>query len=393
MTGITSKPAISMSTPLADRSGAVYASASRAASGIGAMTAIIGWDIGGAHLKAALLRDGEIAAVTQRACALWLGLEHLAEGWRAALADFGVAPDLHAITMTGELAEIFPSRREGVAAICRVAAALAGGGEVRFYAGPLGFLEASKAVAAWEKVASANWHASAAWTGRHRPEALFIDIGSTTTDLIPVAKGKPAPRGYSDAERLEAGELVYTGVARTSLMALAAEAPFAGRRQRLMAENFATTADLYRLTGELAPEDDSYPASDGRTKSPADCRARIARMFGRDADDAPGAAWDLAARFFRERQLQLIGDAALQAISATEFPPQAPFVTAGAGHFLATELARRFGHAASHFAEIVPARAQAARQAGVCAPAVAVALLAQTDQRSRGSLEPPASSL
>jgi (4-(4-[2-(gamma-L-glutamylamino)ethyl]phenoxymethyl)furan-2-yl)methanamine synthase len=340
------------------------------------MANIIGWDIGGAHLKAALLRDGRVEAVEQRACTLWLGVEHLAEGWRAVMAQFGPA-DIHAVTMTGELAEIFPSRRDGVTAICGAVDELAAGTPVRFYAGPRGFLAAAEAVEAWSSVASANWHAGAAWAGRHWPDCVLIDIGSTTTDIIPVANGAPVPRGFTDAGRLETGELIYSGVVRTSLMALAAEAPFAGGRQRLMAENFATTADIYRLTNQLAPEDDSYLASDGRSKSAADCRARIARMFGRDAGEASDAAWDLAAHFFRECQLQSIGDAVAQVLSANgNAPAAAPFVAAGAGHFLVPELARRFGRSAEAFARSITASADVARKAGVCAPAVAVALLA-----------------
>lgn len=339
------------------------------------MTTTIGWDIGGAHLKAALLRDGRVEAVEQRACTLWLGAEHLAQEWRTVTAHFGTS-GAHAVTMTGELAEIFPSRRDGVAAICQAVEDLAAGAPARFYAGPRGFLTANEAVEAWPSVASANWHASAAWSARRWPDCVLIDIGSTTTDIIPIAGGAPLPRGFTDAERLEAGELVYTGVVRTSLMALAAEAPFAGRPQRLMAENFATTADIHRLTGELSPEDDSYPASDGRGKDAADCRARIARMFGRDASEAGDAAWDLAAAFFRERQLQRIGDALAQVLSAAAMPPAAPFIAAGAGHFLVPELARRFGRPTGAFASSIAAEPDVARKAGVCAPAVAVALLA-----------------
>jgi probable H4MPT-linked C1 transfer pathway protein len=339
------------------------------------MTTIIGWDIGGAHLKAALLRDGRIEAVEQRACTLWLGTEHLADGWRAMVAAFG-APERHAVTMTGELAEIFVSRKEGVAAICCMASELAGPAEARFYAGPRGFLPETEAALAWRDVASANWHASAAWVAARHPDALFLDIGSTTTDIIPIAGGRPVPRGYTDAERLESGELAYTGVVRTSLMTLGETAPFAGRMQRLMAENFATTADLYRLSGELAPEDDSYPASDGRSKSPEDCRARIARMFGRDLDEANVAGWDLAARLFRERQMLRIGEAAGQVLSGGVVSENAPFIGAGAGRFLAPELARRFGRHAEDFAATMPARDAARRKVGVCAPAVAVALLA-----------------
>ena len=337
------------------------------------MSTIIGWDIGGAHLKAALVRDDEVEAVEQRSCTLWLGTEHLADAWRAIIASFG-APDHHAVTMTGELAEIFPSRRDGVAAICAMASELAGGAPVRFYAGANGFVDADTAVRDWQQVASANWHASAAWAARQVGQGLFIDIGSTTTDIIALSDGQPVRHGYTDAERLESGELVYTGVMRTSLMALAAEAPFAGRWQRLMAENFATTADLYRLSGELAPEDDSYPASDGRSKGAGDCEARIARMFGRDREEGTSAAWALAARFFRERQLRVTADAIAQVLSRSDLREDLPFIAAGAGHFLVPELARRFGCEMERFAAIVKAREDVRRKAGVCAPAVAVAL-------------------
>lgn len=341
------------------------------------MSTIIGWDIGGAHLKAALLRNGRIEAVTQRACTLWLGIEHLAEGWRALVAEFG-EPGRHAVTMTGELAEIFASRQDGVTAICLKTTELAGGAPVSFYASAHGFLGEAAALTHWSDVASANWHASARAVGRHFGDALFIDIGSTTTDIIAVTGSGPALNGTTDAERLETGELVYTGVTRTSLMAIADAAPFAGRRQRLMAENFATTADLYRLTGELAPEDDSYPASDGRSKDADDCRARIARMFGRDVQEGCGGVqdWDRAVQFFRECQLRRIGDAIAQVLSARHIAPNAPFVSAGAGHFLVAELARRFGRTARGFSDLVCAPGAMRRKAGVCAPAVAVALLA-----------------
>jgi probable H4MPT-linked C1 transfer pathway protein len=265
-----------------------------------------------------------------------------------------------------------------VAAICGMASELAGPAEARFYAGARGFLGLADAIDAWPRVASANWHASAAWVATSCTDALLIEIGSTTTDIIPIAGGRPAPLGHTDAERLESGELVYTGVMRTSLMSLGETAPFAGRMQRLMAENFATTADLYRLSGELAPEDDSYPASDGRTKSPQDCRARIARMFGRDLAEADAGGLDLAACIFRERQMLRIVEAVGQVLSGGRLPDGAPFVGAGAGRFLTPGLASRFGRKSQDFATMAPCSEEARRKAGVCAPAVAVALLAAT---------------
>ena len=55
----------------------------------------------------------------------------------------------------------------------------------------------------------ANWHAGAALIARYCREALLIDMGSTTTDIIPIVAGAVAARGYTDAERLTTGELAY----------------------------------------------------------------------------------------------------------------------------------------------------------------------------------------
>lgn len=147
-----------------------------------------------------------------------------------------------------------------------------------------------------------------------------------------------------------------------------------------MSENFSTTADLYRLSGELDAEDDTYPATDGRGKSASECRARLARMFGRDARDAPDERWDFLARHLRERHLQMLGEAVAQVFSRGITAGTAPFIAAGAGHFLVPELARRFGRTCETYASLVPtAEETMRRRAGVCAPAVAVALLAAAE--------------
>ena len=78
-----------------------------------------------------------------------------------------------------------------------------------------------------------------------------MDVGTTTTDLIPIRAGAVAARGATDAERLTESELLYTGVVRTPVMAVAQTAPFSGRMQGIAAERFATMADVWRLTGDL----------------------------------------------------------------------------------------------------------------------------------------------
>ena len=157
------------------------------------MPAIIGWDLGGAHLKGARLeRDGRLAAVVQLPCTLWLGLEHLDRALEEALRRLGPA-EAHAVTMTGELVDYFPDRAEGVRRLTdRVAERLR---EVRIWGGPLGFLSPARARAEPRAVASANWLASVAWAARRlgfsrKDEIAIVFCGSkkSMASGIPMAK-------------------------------------------------------------------------------------------------------------------------------------------------------------------------------------------------------------
>jgi probable H4MPT-linked C1 transfer pathway protein len=338
------------------------------------MTVTAGWDIGGVHVKCARFENGRLTAAMQVPCQLWLGLEHLTAAVEA-LRPVHTGADRHAVTMTGELAEVFASRAEGVRTLSNTIAGLLAPVPVTIYGGRAGFLAAEEAAAHPEAVASANWHATAAFIAARLGNALLIDIGSTTCDIIPVAS-KVAARGYTDGERLSTGELVYTGAIRTSIMAIAAQAPFAGLMHRVTGENFSTMADVYRLTGELRPEEDQYPASDGKGKTPAECRTRMARMIGRDAEEADDAAWDALARYFRERQLALVYEAAAQVLSGTPLPPGAPIAGAGAGDFLAAVIAFRLGRPYVSVGAQFEASADIRRHAVLCGPAAALAWLA-----------------
>src|SRR6476620_41205 len=122
---------------------------------------VIGWDIGGAHHKGALLEDGRVRDVAQWACELWRGLPRLDEALTTALGRWkGSRHALHAVTMTGEMADLFPHREAGVAAIVsRDTFAL--GERTSFYAGRATFLDARQACSDWRSVASANWLATA----------------------------------------------------------------------------------------------------------------------------------------------------------------------------------------------------------------------------------------
>src|SRR5438067_10660318 len=195
----------------------------------------LGLDIGGANLKAARLAPPGLDCRT-RPFALWRD----PAGLPAVLADlvalFSPVDEL-AVTMTGELCDCFATRREGVRHILAAVASVAGACPVGVWTTEGCFLDLRAAQDAPPlHVAASNWLALAEWAGRHVLEGagLLLDVGSTTTDVIPLRDGRPAPRARTDSTRLLTGELVYRGARRTPVCALTEPA------DAVAAELFAT---------------------------------------------------------------------------------------------------------------------------------------------------------
>src|SRR5215468_3497220 len=138
------------------------------------MSIVIGWDIGGVHLKAARAECGRIVKAVQLAAPLRGGVERLAEAFNQAKAELGAAQH-HVVTMTGELADTFSSRPEGVECLATLAARELSEAPVSIYAGPAGYIRPEQARDHTGFVASANWHACASLIASRRNHALFID--------------------------------------------------------------------------------------------------------------------------------------------------------------------------------------------------------------------------
>ncbi len=348
--------------------------------GVSGEWASVGWDVGGAHLKvAAADAGGRIVHVRQLACPLWRGVNVLREALQSLAAECAAAA--HAVTMTGELSDVFASRDDGVHGILEVLAAALGDRRIHVYGGPAGWLSPGDAAARSEWVASMNWHVTAAAIARAGDSALLLDIGSTTMDLVPVREGAVLARGHNDADRLACDELLYQGVVRTPVMAVCRQAPYAGRWQHLAAEYFANMADVYRLTGELGADADLMDTADGRSKDRRASAARLARMLGRDGATEPPAALDAFARFVAYCQfdrLQRCFTAAQAAVS----PPGslARIVGAGCGRFLARRLAAFNGLGYADIASVIPCDGRIADKLADCAPAAALARLAWLDR-------------
>lgn len=341
---------------------------------------IFGWDIGGAHLKVAeLATGGDIVRVRQVACPLWRGVGELKRA--AALLDFdiGAADAMHAVTMTGELCDVFPDRASGVREILNVLEQqVAASAAVRVFAGYQGWLtpaavDPGSALA----VASANWLALAAFTAELIGHGILIDIGSTTTDLIPVVNSEVRCRGEDDAGRLANNELVYTGIVRTPVIGVCRAVPYRGQMQALAAEVFATMADVYRLLQRLAADDDLMPTADGGDKSELASAQRFARMLGRDFVAAEAAELRAAAAFVSRQQRRQIEQAIDLILSrGDEWTDRELIVGAGIGRFVVEQIAAERNLAYRDFADLLGADAALGRQIAMAAPAVAVAKLA-----------------
>ncbi|MGA8889117.1 MAG: hydantoinase/oxoprolinase family protein [Pseudolabrys sp.] len=346
--------------------------------------AVVGWDIGGAHLKAARCEEGRIVATAQVAAPLRLGLERLVQAFAEAKALIGSA-NSHAVTMTGELADTFSSRAEGVACLTGVAVRELAPGRVVIYAGRAGFVAPADAANHVTDIASANWFASASVVGKRIGSSLFMDTGSTTTDIVPIVNGTVAAHGYMDAERLAKGELVYTGMVRSFLMATAEQVPFAGSWSALIHENFSTMADVHRILGSLPDGADQMASADGRAKTIAASQARLARIVGRDAEDADPSEWSALARYFVETQIRAITDGGMLVLSRGELPASAPIVVAGIGANLLREVARRLSRECIDFEALIDVSPEAGPTVASVAPAASVAILGSRAEDFLGS--------
>jgi probable H4MPT-linked C1 transfer pathway protein len=338
------------------------------------MPVVIGLDIGGVNTKAAW-RDGD----AHHAELLFYDLVHDHAAVSAVVRNLvtsgggGERPALVALTMTAELSDEFATKREGVAFVLdAVAAAVDAPVLALTTAGELVDLDEARSRPL--DIAAANWVASALAVGRRHPDALMIDVGSTTADVIPIAGGRVAATGRTDLDRLLAGELVYTGALRTNLAAIAARVPVRGGSCPVASELFAISADVHLVLGHLAPEAYTCPTPDGRPATVDHARARIARLVCADSEQLAPEEIDAIAAHLHAEQVRAIEAAARQAGAATS--DEAPVVPLGVGAFLVREVAERLDRAVAEVPwsaaerDAAPAAAlaelAAARLAGAC---------------------------
>jgi probable H4MPT-linked C1 transfer pathway protein len=342
----------------------------------------IALDIGGANIKAAH-SSGPARVIPFE---VWKRPEDLP------LAIASIAASLPpssatALTMTAELCDCYPTKRVGVNAVIDAVLQALPGRTVLVWGMDGAFHSVEEVRDHPLLAAAANWLALAQLAARLVDEepAILIDIGTTTTDLIPMARGDVAARGRSDTERLQTGELVYAGVRRTPIHALTTELPVRGVLTGLAAELFASTLDVYLILGDIASNPLDLSTADGRPATAEATRDRLARMIGADRESFS----EVDARDFARAADHCLTDRLVQeaerACRSTIGRPAAA-VIAGSGDFLAARVARRVIEPDGRILSLNEAWGPVASAAG-CAHAV-VRLAAERLEADGGVLLP-----
>ena len=310
----------------------------------------MGWDVGGVNTKVARVtlplvdgRDlgGPIAGrvrpyeVQRDPSALPAVLSTLA-------ADVGAAAtDAHAVTMTAELSQFFRTKREGVAFVLDAFARAFPDADARVFSVRGDFLSLDAARSAPLAVAAANWAATARVAADVAPDALLIDIGTTTTDIIPIVGGAVRAMGSTDPARLASGELLYLGAVRTPVEAITSTVPLGHASAGVSAEAFAIAGDVHLWLGALPVEQYTMPTPDGRPATREFAGERLARVVCADRELVDDDDIDRIAAAVAESQVART-TAAVRRVLARH-PSIAVAVVAGVGDFVAGAAAARAG--------------------------------------------------
>ena len=272
---------------------------------------MIGIDVGGANLKVV-----DDCGVHIHYCPLWEKAP-ITEILQPYTLDQGQDA---AVVMSGELADCFENKMQGISFI--VDAVRAVFPRARFYGTDARFHDG-----AVPELAAANWLASADYLRSEYPDAVLLDIGSTTADIIPLGLFENL-YGLTDLKRLQAGYLLYTGMLRTSIPTLLRSVDLAGVPTSVSTEYFAASADAHLVLGHITPEMYACDTPDRKEKTIEASLRRLARVVCADLEEIGADGACSIARQFWDVQRRVVCD---QVRAVSEQAGAREIVVAGIG--------------------------------------------------------------
>lgn len=279
---------------------------------------IAGFDIGGANTDLAIIdfEDGEIKNIEVDFAYLpmWSNNDDLSRVLIELIERICPISQIDAvgISMTAELVDAYDTKKDGVLDVVKKC-------EETFtcpiaYVGVDGMLSKAEIEETPLKAAAANWIATAQIATLISDNCIFIDTGSTTTDIIPIKEGRECAIGKSDFTRSATGELVYTGTLRTNLASFLDKVELNGKMYRVASELFAQTADVYMVLDLIGEEDYICDTFDGEGKSKTDCARRIARVVCADLEMLSMDDIVEMSKYIHQKQIEQIADGLKQVV-------------------------------------------------------------------------------
>ncbi len=314
------------------------------------MVTVIGWDIGGANTKAAFIRTKngcvEELKTASEYFPVWKDPNKLANVLLKLKERLrGTATlDCMGLTMTAELSDAYQTKREGVNHILTCAAQAFTGVPVFVLDVDATLKPIDSAKTEPLRVAAANWAATGWLVSQLIKTCVIVDVGSTSTSIIPVVDGQIVAAGKTDLEKLMNGELVYTGSLRTNVAAIVNSIPLREGTARVSSELFAQSGDAHLVLGNITEEEYTTETADGRGKARREAMARLARLVCADIEMLTEQEIIQIARYIHNKQVEQVAERLSQVYSRVRSLTTAkiPVVVTGIGKdFLAKTAAQK----------------------------------------------------
>jgi (4-(4-[2-(gamma-L-glutamylamino)ethyl]phenoxymethyl)furan-2-yl)methanamine synthase len=342
------------------------------------VTIVLGLDIGGANTKAAYLSTArnkiEELTVKTEYFPFWKNKNGLCEVLVRLKKELVIDKlDAVAVTMTAELSDAYQTKREGVEHILGCVHGVFGDLPVWVLNTDARMQSLKESLDKPLQVASANWAATGWMVAQQIRNCVVVDVGSTSTSIIPVVDGQVAAEGKTDLEKLQCGELVYTGSLRTNIAAIVDSVPVKNKVTAVSSELFALSGDVHLILGNITQKEYTTETADGRGKTKKNAYGRLAKVVCADTDMLTQNDLITIAEFICEKQVAKITTALKQVYSRvqTVSGQKVPLVITGLGKdFLAKQAALSI-----NVNEIVDLEELMGKSSALASPAVSVALM------------------
>ena len=349
------------------------------------MVNVLGFDIGGANTKATFLKIEnykikELKTILEY-FPIWKSgknnVPKILEKLKTKLANLKQLEGV-CVTITAELSDEFMTKKEGINHILDCLFQVFNGIPIFVLNVKTDLVSVKEAKKNPLMVASANWAATGWITKQIIKDCIVIDVGSTSTSIIPIVNGEVAAEGRTDLEKLHNGELVYSGALRTNVATIVNSIAVHGNPTRVSSEMFAQTGDVHLILNNITEDEYTCDTCDGREKTHIGAAARLARVVCADLDMLTEQDIIEMAKFVYQKQILQIADGLKQVKKRVKLKKNTAVVAGIGRKFLARKAAEHVG-----FEEINDLNELVGVDVAFASPSVGVAFMAANKLEGR----------